>query len=287
MKRIIITILVLMIASIVTCGQETAVTYSQIAEGKSAKELTGHNSGRPIQSYTASNGITYTKGMEIELGEPSDGNKFYTSVKYGVENVRSDNGTSLTIDKVYCLSARKSTGSRIRIDFTNGAYIEDFELAIEKHELNIAERIITEQPKQIGISENQSVVETETQDTAGTITVYPTAWRKTVIDCTNFTDEKKPFMVSREHWEDWDAGMFLHRAQSARWIGVGTVMLLGTASAICYAADVPMLGQWLAISSSLCGFVGFIISEVRIHAASHKMSRIGLNPNGISVRLNK
>ncbi len=280
--------LLLSLVSIICFGQNEEITYTQIAEGKTAKELTGHNSGRMIQAYTASNGITYTKGMEIELGEPSDENKFYTCIKYGVENVRSDKGTILTIDKVYCL--RKSTGCRIRIDFTNGAYIEDFELAIEKKELNIEERIITENPK-VARKETEYLPNTEaikeSNDTSGVIMVYPTAWRKSVIDYTKYTDEKKPFMISKEHWEDWDAGVFMHKAQAARWIGIGTGLLLGTASAVCYAADAAPAGQWFAIFSSISGFVGFVVSEVRIHAASHKMSRIGLNPNGISIKLSK
>lgn len=286
MRKLVIATLVLLLSSIVTLGQNAVVNYEQIAEGKSAQELTGHNSGRLIKSYYASNGITYEKGAEIELGEPSDGNKFYTFLKYGFENVRSDVGAKLTIDKVYCLPARKTNGCRIRVDFTNGAYIEDFESAIVSKELNIGERIITIAKNQPEAEQEQGAIE-EPADTAGVIIVYPTAWRRTVIDCTQFTDEKKPFLVSKSHWEDWDAGKFMHKAQGARWIGVGTGMLLGTASAICYAFDAAPAGQWFAISSSVCTFVGFVVSEVRLHAASHKMSRIGLNPNGISVRLNK
>ncbi len=274
------------LVSIIVFGQNEEITYSQIVEGKSAKELTGHNSGRLIHSYMASNGITYTKGIEIELGEPSEGNKFYTCIKYGLENVRSDRGAILTIDKIYCL--RKSAGCRIRIDFTNGAYIEDFELAIEKKELNIAERIITEFSKGKDIEEQQDDgSNVENSDTTGVITIYPTAWRQSVIDCTQFSEEKKPFLISRTHWEDWDAGVFMHKAQEARWIGVGTGILLGTASAICYVADAAPAGQWFAIFSGVSGFVGFVVSEIRFHAASHKMSRIGLNPNGILIRLNK
>ncbi|MBO4615517.1 MAG: hypothetical protein J5709_10425 [Bacteroidales bacterium] len=278
--------LTLCFISFIVIGQNAVVNYTQIAEGKSAQELTGHNSGRLIQSYTASNGITYTKGIEIELGEPSNGNKFYTCLKYGFENVRSDNGTKLTIDKIYCLPARKAKGCRIRIDFTNGAYIEDFEPAIESKELNIEERIITIAQKQPETELNAETIE-EPADTAGVIIVYPTAWRRSVIDCTQFTDEKKPFLISKSHWEDWDAGMFMHKAQGARWIGVGTSMLLGTVSAICYVAGAEPAGQWFAISSGVCGLVGFVVSEIRLHAASHKMSRIGLNPNGISIKLNK
>ena len=52
------------------------VTYQDILNQKSAKELTGHNSGDDITAYVASNGITYTKGSTITYGYPTNG-KYY------------------------------------------------------------------------------------------------------------------------------------------------------------------------------------------------------------------
>ena len=52
------------------------VTYQDILNQKSAKELTGRNSGDDITAYVASNGITYTKGSTITYGYPTNG-KYY------------------------------------------------------------------------------------------------------------------------------------------------------------------------------------------------------------------
>lgn len=52
------------------------VTYQDILNQRSAKELTGRNSGDDITAYVASNGITYTKGSTITYGYPTNG-KYY------------------------------------------------------------------------------------------------------------------------------------------------------------------------------------------------------------------
>ncbi len=56
------------------------VTYQDILEQKSAKELTGKKSGDVITAYVASNGVTYTKGSTITYGYPRSG-KYYLYFK--------------------------------------------------------------------------------------------------------------------------------------------------------------------------------------------------------------
>jgi len=56
------------------------VTYQDILNQKSAKELTGRNGGDDITAYVASNGITYTKGSTITYGYPTNG-KYYVYFK--------------------------------------------------------------------------------------------------------------------------------------------------------------------------------------------------------------
>ena len=56
------------------------VTYQDILNQKSAKELTGRNGGDDITAYVASNGVTYTKGSTITYGYPTNG-KYYLYFK--------------------------------------------------------------------------------------------------------------------------------------------------------------------------------------------------------------
>lgn len=56
------------------------VTYQDILEQKSAKELTGKKGGDIITAYVASNGVTYTKGSTITYGYPRSG-KYYLYFK--------------------------------------------------------------------------------------------------------------------------------------------------------------------------------------------------------------
>lgn len=56
------------------------VTYQDIQQQKSAKELTGRNGGDEITAYVASNGITYKKGSSITYGYPTSG-KYYLYFK--------------------------------------------------------------------------------------------------------------------------------------------------------------------------------------------------------------
>lgn len=52
------------------------VTYQDILEQKSAKELTGRKGGDDITAYVASDGVTYKIGSTITYGYPTNG-KYY------------------------------------------------------------------------------------------------------------------------------------------------------------------------------------------------------------------
>lgn len=56
------------------------VTYQDILDQKSAKELTGKKGGDNITAYIASDGVTYTKGSTITYGNPTNG-KYYLYFK--------------------------------------------------------------------------------------------------------------------------------------------------------------------------------------------------------------
>ncbi|MBO7585802.1 MAG: SHOCT domain-containing protein [Bacteroidales bacterium] len=56
------------------------VTYQDLVNQKSAKELTGRTGGDDISVYVASNGVTYTKGSTITYGYPTNG-KYYVYFK--------------------------------------------------------------------------------------------------------------------------------------------------------------------------------------------------------------
>lgn len=66
---------------IITVGLSAqTVTYQDIVNQKSAKELTGRTGGGDISVYVASNGVTYTKGSTITYGYPTNG-KYYVYFK--------------------------------------------------------------------------------------------------------------------------------------------------------------------------------------------------------------
>ena len=56
------------------------VTYQDILEQKSAKELTGKKGGDDITAYVASDGVTYKIGSTITYGYPTNG-KYYLYFK--------------------------------------------------------------------------------------------------------------------------------------------------------------------------------------------------------------
>ena len=58
------------------CSNAQTVTYQDILEQKSAKELTGKKGGDDITAYVASDGVTYRIGSTITYGYPTNG-KYY------------------------------------------------------------------------------------------------------------------------------------------------------------------------------------------------------------------
>ena len=62
------------------CSFAQTITYQDILNQKTAKELTGRNGGDEITAYVASNGVTYTKGSTITYGYPTNG-KYYLYFK--------------------------------------------------------------------------------------------------------------------------------------------------------------------------------------------------------------
>lgn len=124
------------------------VTYQDILNQKSAKELTGRNSGDDITAYVASNGITYTKGSTITYGYPTNG-KYYVyfmdvtgswlnalaedenassseraSDRERAERVENRAGGVATIKKIQCVPIdpfnRKNSGCKIYLVLNRG-----------------------------------------------------------------------------------------------------------------------------------------------------------------------
>ena len=62
------------------CSWAQTVTYQDILEQKSAKELTGKKNGDDITAYVASDGVTYKIGSTITYGYPTNG-KYYLYFK--------------------------------------------------------------------------------------------------------------------------------------------------------------------------------------------------------------
>ena len=122
--------------------------------GKSAKELTGSLNGDNIDSYTASDGITYTSGSEIVFGMPYNGGRFYNNIfdrTTDILNALSDkppvetrvasryNGKA-TIKRIHCLPSdgfnRRTSGCRIYVLLNRGGIaIMDLESALDQGEI--------------------------------------------------------------------------------------------------------------------------------------------------------
>jgi hypothetical protein len=76
MKKIFILLLV----GLCSCLDAQTVTYQDILNQKSAKELTGKKNGDNITAYVASDGVTYRVGSTITYGYPTNG-KYYLYFK--------------------------------------------------------------------------------------------------------------------------------------------------------------------------------------------------------------
>ena len=72
MKKLII----LLFVGLCLLSNAQTVTYQDILEQKSAKELTGKKGGDDITAYVASDGVTYRIGSTITYGYPTNG-KYY------------------------------------------------------------------------------------------------------------------------------------------------------------------------------------------------------------------
>lgn len=73
-------ILTLLFVGLCLCSYAQTVTYQDIVEQKSAKELTGRKGGDDITAYVASDGVTYRVGSTITYGYPTNG-KYYLYFK--------------------------------------------------------------------------------------------------------------------------------------------------------------------------------------------------------------
>jgi len=69
-----------MVLGLFLCSWAQTVTYQDILDQKSAKELTGKKSGDNITAYVASDGVTYKIGSTITYGYPTNG-KYYLYFK--------------------------------------------------------------------------------------------------------------------------------------------------------------------------------------------------------------
>ena len=67
---------ILLFVGLCLLSNAQTVTYQDILEQKSAKELTGRKGGDDITAYVASDGVTYKIGSTITYGYPTNG-KYY------------------------------------------------------------------------------------------------------------------------------------------------------------------------------------------------------------------
>lgn len=153
-----------MLSSLFSIAQ--TVTYQDILDQKSARELTGKTGGDRITAYVASDGVTYKEGSTITYGYPTNG-KYYlyfkdetgswlnaiaedeksTSAERAenrerAERVENRAGGVATIKKIQCLPVdpfnRKTCGCKIYLVLNRGGLIcTNFEEAIATREVVI------------------------------------------------------------------------------------------------------------------------------------------------------
>lgn len=140
MKKFLV-VLALCFVSIVGFAQN--ITYTDISSGKSPKELIGIGAGGNIDTYTASDGITYHIGDTITMGTPGFEKNIYTTlidITYLILSgkqlpVKTMYGGKFIIKKIQLTkvnSYNKDSGSKIYLVLNNGGYaITNFEQAIE------------------------------------------------------------------------------------------------------------------------------------------------------------
>jgi hypothetical protein len=71
---------ILLFVGLCLLSNAQTITYQDILEQKSAKELTGRKGGDDITAYVASDGVTYRVGSTITYGYPTNG-KYYLYFK--------------------------------------------------------------------------------------------------------------------------------------------------------------------------------------------------------------
>lgn len=146
------------------CANAQTVTYQDILEQKSAKELTGKKAGDNITAYVASDGVTYTIGSTITYGYPTNG-KYYLYFKdvtgswvnalaedenassadrradrEAAERVENRAGGVATIKKIQCLPVdgfnKMTSGCKIYLVLNRGGLAcINFEEAIATNEI--------------------------------------------------------------------------------------------------------------------------------------------------------
>lgn len=152
---------ILPIVLLIICAFANAqtVTYQDIVDQKSAKELTGKNMGGNITEYIASDGVSYKVGSKITYGYPSNGKYYlyFTDVSGGFinafiedesetrseraansersERVANRAGGAATIKKIQCLPIdvfnKKFSGCKIYLVLNRGGIAcTNFEEAI-------------------------------------------------------------------------------------------------------------------------------------------------------------
>ena len=161
MKKLIVFLCVNVIV-MGLCAQ--TVTYQDLVNQKSAKELTGRTGGDDISVYVASNGVTYTKGSTITYGYPTNG-KYYVYFKdvtgsvFGslaedessnastsaanrevYERVENRAGGVATIKRIQCVPVdpfnRKTSGCKIYLVLNRGGLAcTNFEEALATQEI--------------------------------------------------------------------------------------------------------------------------------------------------------
>ena len=92
---------VLLFVGLCLLSNAQTVTYQDILDQKSAKELTGRKGGDDITAYVASDGVTYKIGSTITYGYPTNG-KYYVyfmDVTGSWLNALADNGNSSAADR--------------------------------------------------------------------------------------------------------------------------------------------------------------------------------------------
>ncbi len=146
------------------CASAQIVTYQDIVNHVSAKDLTGRKGGDNITAYTASDGVTYKPGSTITYGYPTNGKYYvyfrdvtssilgslsedeYTTAAQSAANqeiyerVENRSGGVATIKKIQCLPVdpynRNNCGCKIYLVLNRGGLAcTNFEEAIAVGEI--------------------------------------------------------------------------------------------------------------------------------------------------------